>query len=124
MDCPKCTHEFEVIKFNDVEIDRCTGCFGIWFDELEQDDLRRLQGAADVDVGDEFVGAKYDKVRDVRCPRCNVPLFHVLHKGSTDITFERCSDCRGSFFDAGEFRDYMDEELFEEFKALFDGLDE
>jgi Zn-finger nucleic acid-binding protein len=111
MDCPKCTHEFEVIKFNDVEIDRCTGCFGIWFDELEQDDLRRLQGAADVDVGDEFVGAKYDKVRDVRCPRCNVPLFHVLHKG-------------GSFFDAGEFRDYMDEELFEEFKALFDGLDE
>ena len=44
----------------DVEIDRCAQCFGIWFDQLEKEDLRKLEGTEAFDIDDEFVGAQYD----------------------------------------------------------------
>ncbi len=122
--CPKCEHELEVINFDDIEIDRCTNCFGIWFDHLEQEDLKKLEGADSIDIGDEFVGAKYDNIREVDCPKCTVPLHRVLHEGDFEITFERCPQCRGSFFDAGEFRDYMDEEIYAEFEKVLSNLDQ
>jgi Zn-finger nucleic acid-binding protein len=59
MKCPKCEHELEVVSFNDIEVDRCTNCMGIWFDHHEQDALKQLQGAENIDIGDEFVGAKH-----------------------------------------------------------------
>ncbi len=36
MNCPKCASEFEKISFGDVEVDRCLGCHGLWFDMLEK----------------------------------------------------------------------------------------
>ena len=56
MICPKCEHDLEVVSYNDIEVDRCTNCFGIWFDHREQDELKKLQGAESIDIGDEFVG--------------------------------------------------------------------
>ncbi|MBS04618.1 MAG: hypothetical protein CMQ24_18190 [Gammaproteobacteria bacterium] len=34
------------------------------------------------------------------------------------MRFEKCPTCGGSFFDAGEFRDYLEEEIIEQFQAL------
>lgn len=47
MNCPKCSAEFETISFNDIEVDRCTGCKGLWFDVLKKDDLLKIKGSED-----------------------------------------------------------------------------
>jgi len=38
MRCPKCGMQLVTIKYKDIDIDRCTGCNGVWLDagELEQ----------------------------------------------------------------------------------------
>ena len=42
MQCPKCAQAMEKVKFQDVEIDRCINCGGMWFDMLELEDLKKL----------------------------------------------------------------------------------
>ena len=32
MNCPKCSSEMETVTYDDVEVDRCSGCQGLWFD--------------------------------------------------------------------------------------------
>lgn len=123
MICPKCQQALEVVSYNGIEIDRCTGCYGIWFDHREEEQLKQLQGAAEaLDIGDEFVGASFDQVPDTQCPKCQIPLHQVLHQGTVEIRFERCTQCKGSFFDAGEFSDYLADEIFDEFESVMNEL--
>ncbi len=123
MKCPKCEAVLEEIDYNGIEIDRCAACHGIWFDHREEDQLKNLQGAAEVlDIGDEFLGAKHDKMENIQCPRCLIPMHHVSHKGSIEIRFERCTDCKGSYFDAGEFSDYVEDEVIDEFEDVMSEL--
>jgi Zn-finger nucleic acid-binding protein len=51
MQCPKCQKEFETTVFKDVEVDRCIGCRGLWFDALEKDDLLKIKGSESIDLG-------------------------------------------------------------------------
>jgi len=119
MICPKCHEPLEVVEYNGIEIDRCQGCQGIWFDHREEEELKKLRGAAEaLDIGDEFVGASHDDLQHTNCPRCEIPLHQVSHEGTVNIRFERCNQCKGSYFDAGEFTDYMADEIFDEFESI------
>lgn len=46
MHCPKCGENLEEITFQEVQVDRCTGCQGIWLDpgELERLTVKENQG--------------------------------------------------------------------------------
>ena len=33
LQCPKCKHGMEEVTLEDITIDRCTGCQGLWFDD-------------------------------------------------------------------------------------------
>ncbi len=123
MQCPKCLKDMEVIDFNGIEIDRCIECFGMFFDHLEKEDLRSLKGAETIDIGDEFVGARLNEIVDVPCPVCKVKMNHVLQTEPFEIKFESCPTCRGAFFDAGEFRDYMEDEIFDQFQEIVRKID-
>ena len=108
----------EIIDFQGIEIDRCTDCFGMFFDHLEKEDLKTLQGAEEIDIGDDFVGARYNEILDVPCPKCKVKMNHILQEEPFVVKFESCPQCHGAYFDAGEFRDYMEDEIFEEFQDI------
>lgn len=122
MKCPKCTGAMHTVEFNAVEVDRCSRCFGLFFDHLEKETLRKMKGAELLDVGDEFVGARYNKIMDVACPRCETKMQHVLHTDPFEIKFESCCHCRGVFFDAGEFKDYLEDEIYEQFQDIIDSI--
>jgi Zn-finger nucleic acid-binding protein len=32
MNCPKGSAAMEIVGFDGIEVDRCTGCLGLWFD--------------------------------------------------------------------------------------------
>ncbi len=53
MNCPKCKASMEKVVFEGVEVDRCKGCQGIWFDFQEQKQLKSMKGAAAIDTGDK-----------------------------------------------------------------------
>jgi hypothetical protein len=41
LNCPKSNEAMEKVVFESVEVDRCTGCFGIWFDAGEFKDFKK-----------------------------------------------------------------------------------
>jgi Zn-finger nucleic acid-binding protein len=119
VNCPKCNGHLEVVRQDTIEIDRCTNCGGLWFDMLEMERLRKVKGAKTVDSGDASVGAEKNKVGDILCPRDKARMIRMVDLEQYHIWYESCPVCYGKWLDAGEFRDLVDETIFDLFKRLF-----
>ena len=118
MNCPKCDSAMEKVTFNDVTVDRCTQCKGIWFDGVEHKDLKKMKGAEALDIGSPKVGQEYDAMRDVACPACGETMERLADKFQPHIHYEACPAGHGAFFDAGEFKDFKEETFGDFVKSL------
>lgn len=118
MNCPKCSANMKVLHYHGYEVDRCAACHGLWFDRLECDELRLLDNPEILDIGDPTIGKKFNRKNSIDCPRCKRPMVKIEAEGRTDVWYEGCLNCRGVFFDAGEFRDYLDSDIVISFKKL------
>ncbi len=105
MRCPKCRSDMEQITIDDIEVDRCSRCHGLWFDDGELGALRNKRAAAALDIGDVKVGKQQNTIEHYRCPRCAGEMNRLADPIQKHIWFEQCDSCRGSFFDAGELTD-------------------
>lgn len=105
MNCPKCQSPMAAVKVGIVEVDRCTGCGGMWFDSLEDEWLKTPEDAAALDVGDPGLGATRNAQGRIDCPKCHTRTIRMVDVEQPHIWFESCKVCYGRFFDAGEFRD-------------------
>jgi Zn-finger nucleic acid-binding protein len=108
MNCPKCAAPMVEISVNGVQVDRCSGCQGLWFDLLEEQDARA--DAATIDVGSAQLGAAHDATDRIHCPRCpgTQLMVRMVDPLQPHIRFESCTICYGRFYDAGEYRDFVE----------------
>lgn len=120
MQCPKCRHGMEEVTFEEVTIDRCTHCQGLWFDADEALQLKSIEGSDIVDTGDPNEGWKWDSRSDISCPRCGKNMVKSADSKQIHIWYEVCND-HGMFMDAGEFADYTHETLLDFFRGLIKG---
>jgi Zn-finger nucleic acid-binding protein len=111
LQCPKCRAAMGAVALAGIEVDRCTGCGGLWFDLLEHEDLKGAPGAGTLDSGDPSTGQRYDQVGLVRCPVDGAPMVRMVDKAQPTLWLESCPVCYGTFFDAGEFREFSEENL-------------
>jgi len=58
----------------------------------------------------------------IGCPKYQTKMEHVLHTKPFEIKFECCPSCKGIYFDAGEFRDYLEDEIYQQFQEVIDQL--
>lgn len=102
-----------------IEVDRCTACKGLWFDSIEEEQLKSLRVARQIDVGDVAIGRKLNTRSYVRCPRHTDTLLTRLNvPDQPHIQIESCPACYGTFFDAGEFTDFTEKTLLESIRAF------
>ncbi len=100
--CPKCKKE-SLSEFNTsdgVIVDFCDECFGIWFDSDEL--AHYIELSKDIPELDEM--QKKAVKTDLVCPKCKGLLEEIPFSTKTDIMIERCPNCKGTFFDAGEIK--------------------
>jgi Zn-finger nucleic acid-binding protein len=109
------------VTFAEVEVDRCTDCQGIFFDEFARKKLQRMRGADSIDSGDRRVGREFNKVDHIYCPRCGSLMIRMVDLNQHHIWFEHCTVCGGSFFDAGEFRDLKHHTIVDFFRDFLIG---
>ena len=119
MKCPKCYSEMESVSFRSVEVDRCTGCAGLWFDLLEEEDLKMLSGSEVIDSGSAATGKNLNKTGNIKCPKCSVPMLRMVVDSQPHIWYESCPVCYGTYFDAGEFTDFKTETFMDKIKDIF-----
>lgn len=118
MECPKCGHEMEPVVHDNIEVDRCTLCRGLWFDLLEHEQLKVLRKSEAIDSGDPDVGRLFNEDDRIHCPRCRTAMLRMVDACQPHIWYEACATCHGVYFDAGEFTDYKRETIGDFFRAL------
>lgn len=118
MRCPKCRSDMQQIMIDGIEVDRCSGCHGLWFDDGELSKLSNKEAAAALDIGDVKTGKKQNEIEHYRCPRCAGSMNRLVDPEQTHIWFEQCDSCRGSFFDAGELTDLANVSVSDFFKRF------
>ncbi len=106
------------VTFGGIEVDRCTDCQGLFFDEFEKEQLQTLKGADAIDIGDPKVGRTFNKVDRIDCSRCGSRRIRRVDLEQPHIRFEHRTVCGSSFFDAGEFRDLKRHTVVDFFKDL------
>ena len=109
LQCPKCNSPMEKVNLEEIEIDRCRACRGIFFDICEHEDLAALETAA-FDEEKSSKNNPMNQMRDYDCPRCQVKMLKLVAVRHVDIQYEKCPHCSGVFFDAREFSEYKREE--------------
>src|SRR6185436_12513881 len=91
MTCPKCNAEMKTVTVGQYEVDRCSGCGGLWFDLREHEHIAESKkDVAAVDSGDPAVGAKQNQKRDVQCPVCHVKMLQMSVPDQPHIKYESC----------------------------------
>jgi Zn-finger nucleic acid-binding protein len=113
MKCPKCPGKLEKKTIENIEVDVCFVCEGVWFDagELEEVIKRDSKDFKFIDVGrEELDGAEIVDVREKldektgECPRCSdgTLLIKDTYKGAHEITVDVCPKGHGLWLDGGE----------------------
>jgi Zn-finger nucleic acid-binding protein len=120
LQCPKCKHGMDEVTHGGITIDRCTNCQGLWFDEDEAHQLKKLKDSHVLDIGDSTEGWKWDSSADINCPRCGKQMEKSSDPKQIHIWYESCPD-HGMFMDAGEFSDFKFETPLDWFRGLIKG---
>jgi len=119
MKCPKCAADMEQVQYENIEVDRCTDCKGIWFDMLEHEKLKSLEGSEAIDIGDPEEDKELDLIDRIKCPVCRTRMIRMVDQNQPHIHYEACTVCDGIFLDAGEFKDFKEQTAFDFFRYIF-----
>ena len=101
MICPVCKDPMIVLELDQVEIDFCASCEGIWLDsgelelllESEQERERLLKS---------FKEDKLTKEKSYSCPICGKRMKKVLVGDKVEVLIDKCKKDHGLWFDKGE----------------------
>jgi uncharacterized protein len=105
--CPHCEKEVLIaIEYEQVEVDYCVVCKGIWLDIQEIELLLGGEEAAQayLSIGSPCETPAGEAIRD--CPECDKPMSKEATKGSPPVIFDHCKNGDGVWLDHNEF-EYM-----------------
>ncbi|MCJ7554262.1 MAG: zf-TFIIB domain-containing protein [Ignavibacteriaceae bacterium] len=106
MNCPVCKNPLVILEFNQVEIDHCTSCEGIWLDEGELGLFLNEEKELAREVQTLLV-VKKSKEKPVKCPICKMKMEKVKHD-DLNIVIDKCVRNHGLWFDKGELNLILD----------------
>lgn len=103
MKCIKCnTGELKPITIEQIEVDECNNCSGIWFDAgelekiLEKKNIAVLKNKIDNNTG-------HDELKSA-CPKCGdiSYLIRIASLTNPSVHIDTCLKCYGQWLDGGE----------------------
>ena len=122
LDCPRCkVGKLEEIEIENILIDRCEVCGGLWFDSGE---LTQMSG--DAESVKELEAQIPTESGTLECPRCTKTEMRrqkLSENGVGDCdTVYRCPSCLGSWIDRGVLRRGEDKLIAQNTRECFTSL--
>ena len=105
MICPVCKYDMIVVEYQNIELDYCNSCKGVWFDSGELELLLKSQGLEEPKAFFDGIfnsqeAASAEKKRN--CPICGDKMKKATVGGQPEILIDACPDKHGLWFDGGE----------------------
>jgi Zn-finger nucleic acid-binding protein len=105
MICPACRHPMVIVEHDEIELDYCTNCRGVWFDSGE---LELLLEAAELENYRDFLekimesGDATTREKKRRCPICSRKMKKTHIGAEKELLIDVCKNTDGIWFDGGE----------------------
>ena len=108
MDCPVCKNAMITLELQDVEVDHCTMCGGIWLDAGELEVLLGNSGGA-VELLKSFEIDSKCTERARKCPICLKRMRKIIvGSAHPQVLIDKCVKGDGLWFDKNELRNIFD----------------
>jgi Zn-finger nucleic acid-binding protein len=105
MDCPVCTAAMITMELNEVEIDHCIDCGGIWLDAGELEMLMENVEKA-TNLLESFQNPSICEEISRKCPICLKKMEKVIvGTENPPLLLDKCKKGDGLWFDSGELED-------------------
>jgi len=106
MKCPVCKEPTIVLELDEIEIDYCTSCGGIWLDAGELDLLIEDEKDRELIIS-SFYAANDIHEKKYKCPICSKKMAKVYVGENREVLIDKCPDNDGLWFDKGELKDVI-----------------
>ncbi len=107
MNCPYCSYPMVILELNQVEVDYCTNCYGIWLDDGELE-LLMADSEEKMKLLGSFVVDKKNKEKKIKCPICLKKMDKVLCGTENKVTLDKCKRHHGIWFNKGELESVVE----------------
>jgi len=108
VDCPVCKNAMITLELEDVEIDYCTDCGGIWLDAGELEMLLDDRQHAEKLLKSFKIDANSTE-KPRKCPICLKKMQKIIvGQAEPILLIDRCRKGDGLWFDKGELQDIFD----------------
>ena len=108
MNCPVCDNAMITLELEDVEIDYCTDCGGIWLDAGELEILLADPSSAR-QLLDSFAVDTNTTEQKRKCPICDRKMDKIMvGRTKPALLIDKCCKEHGLWFDKGELQDIFD----------------
>jgi Zn-finger nucleic acid-binding protein len=112
MICPACKNDALIVEYNNIELDYCPACKGVWFDSgelellLESAGLEHYQSfLAHINSAPEAVSSEKKR----RCSICRQKMKKSYIDEDKKIMVDICRGGHGIWFDGGEVAQLLKE---------------
>ncbi|MBM4446516.1 MAG: hypothetical protein FJ023_04080 [Chloroflexi bacterium] len=105
MICPSCKSDMIVVEYNNIELDYCNDCHGVWFDSTE---LELLLKSMNLDshnllLSDILKSPEAESSEKKRkCPICRKKMKKTTIGEHPRVLVDVCPQGHGLWFDGGE----------------------
>ena len=110
--CPVCHQDTLIVEYQNIELDYCPACHGVWFDAGE---LELLMGSAGVEDFQRYLEGivRAPEVETTekkhKCPACNHKMKKTYIDRDNKILVDVCHVGDGIWFDGGEVQNLIKE---------------
>ena len=103
MKCPVCNIDMIVVEYNQIEVDHCLRCQGVWFDSGELELLLKVRKTGQSSQINPFGLSEAQTTETKRkCPICGKKMKKVLIGEEPKVLIDSCPENDGLWFDCGE----------------------
>lgn len=105
MICPVCNKAMIVVEYDNIELDYCLNCYGVWFDS---DELELFLKSMNLDTPDLMLSHILGSVeaetaeKKRRCPICRRKMKKANIGDRPKVLIDACIRKDGLWFDGGE----------------------
>jgi Zn-finger nucleic acid-binding protein len=103
MNCPACKDSMIVLELQQIEVDYCTSCEGIWLDAGELELMLETESERNRII-DLFKKADPGKEKSYSCPICGKRMLKFDVGEKEKVKIDKCKKNHGLWFDKGELQ--------------------
>ena len=120
MECPRCADPLEEVQLDQITLDQCPTCRGIWFDFAELGPVLSMARRELHKLGDkgETPGDGRTEKEKLYCPRCESRLVRVRSTENPNVSLRGCLSCYGHWLDGSAIHAIKHESLRSKMKHI------